>query len=106
MTQEQVNIVMLVLWILACIVCILKGKWGFVIISVLGAVAEAVGPLIFGNYILNVVGEPLGLLPYIGAIRLAHPKSYWAFWFYRHNPQKYGRSLVRFHMLEEFEALH
>ena len=60
--------------------------------------------MITGNYLTNILW-PLAYAPVWGALRLAHPKSYWAWWFYRNNPKKYGRALVRFGLVAEFEAL-
>jgi hypothetical protein len=57
-----------------------------------------------GYYILNLI-YPLGLLPFFGAMRLPHPKSYYANWFYRRNLHKYWRSVERFGLIEEYTTM-
>jgi hypothetical protein len=60
--------------------------------------------MITGNYLTNILW-PSAYAPVWGALRLAHPKSYWAWSFYRNNPKKYERTLVRFGMVAELAAL-
>jgi len=69
------------------------------------AVAQEIGlPPIGGYYILNLL-YPLWILPIFGSIRLAHPKSYYAYWFYRCNPAKYFRAVQRFGLEAEYADL-
>ena len=71
----------------------------------LAAIAQEIGLTpVGGYYILNLL-YPLWLLPIYGAIRLAHPKSYYAYWFYRHNLPKYFRAVQRFGLEEEYADL-
>ena len=71
----------------------------------MAAVAQQIGlPPIGGYYILNIL-YPLWLLPIYGAMRLAHPKSYYAHWFYRRNPFKYVRAVKRFGLEAEYAEL-
>ena len=92
-------------WIVCLIICVLKGKYGMAIVGFIAAVAQQIGlPPIGGIYILNLF-YPLWLLPLIGAMRLAHPKSYYANWFYRRNLHKYWRAVERFGLIEEYAAM-
>jgi hypothetical protein len=92
-------------WLACIIICVLKGKYGMAIIGVAAAVAQYIGlPPISGYYILNVI-YPLAFVPFWGALRLAHPESYYAFWFYRNNPQKYMRAVTRYGMETEYAAM-
>ena len=103
--KTLVLIAISVLWLLCLVVCFLKGKYGMAIVGLIAAVAQEVGlPPIGGYYILNLI-YPLWLLPFIGAVRLAHPKSYYANWFYRRNLHKYWRAVERFGMIEEYAAM-
>src|SRR5439155_10990112 len=102
--KTLVLIAISVLWLLCLVVCFLKGKYGMAIVGLIAAVAQEVGlPPIGGYYILNLI-YPLWLLPFIGAVRLAHPKSYYANWFYRRNLHKYWRAVERFGLIEEYGA--
>ena len=75
------------------------------IVGFVAAVAQQIGlPPIGGIYILNLL-YPLWLLPFVGAMRLAHPKSYYANWFYRRNLHKYWRAVERFGLIEEYAAM-
>jgi hypothetical protein len=38
-------------------------------------------------------------------MRLAHPKSYYANWFYRRNLHKYWRAVERFGLIEEYATM-
>jgi hypothetical protein len=68
-------------------------------------VAQEIGlPPIGGYYILNLL-YPLWLLPIFGAVRLASPESYYAYWFYRRNPTKYVRAVKRFGFEAEYADL-
>jgi hypothetical protein len=91
-------------WLACAIICILKGKLGMAIIGFMAAIAIAVWtlPPIGGYYILNIL-YPISFIPIWGAIRLAHPESYWAYWFYRKNQRKYMRAVMRFGMNEYLE---
>jgi hypothetical protein len=92
-------------WLACIFICVLKGKYGTAIIGVAAAVAQYIGlPPIGGYYILNVI-YPLAFVPFWGALRLAHPESYYAFWFYRNNPQKYMRAVTRYGMETEYSDL-
>jgi len=92
-------------WIVCLIICVLKGKYGMAIVGFMAAVAQQIGlPPIGGIYILNLL-YPLWLLPFVGAMRLAHPKSYYANWFYRRNLHKYWRAVERFGLIEEYAAM-
>ena len=42
---------------------------------------------------------------FFGAMRLAHPRSYYAYWFYRRNLQKYWRAIERFGLTEEYATM-
>lgn len=78
--NEAIIIILLALfvaWIVCSIICLLKGKYGM---------ARSV--LAFG-----------------GAMRLAHPKSYYAYWFYRRNLGKYWRAIERFGLIEEYATM-
>jgi hypothetical protein len=93
------------MWLVCLLICILKGKYGVAIVGFVAAVAQEIGlPPVGGYYILNLL-YPLWLLPIYGAMRLAHPKSYYAYWFYRHNLPKYFRSVQRFGLEEEYADL-
>jgi hypothetical protein len=92
-------------WLVCLIICVLKGKYGMAIVGFVAAVAQEIGlPPIGGYYILNPI-YPLWLLPIYGAMRLAHPKSYYAYWFYRRNPAKYFRAAQRFGLEAEYADL-
>ena len=82
MTQTQVNLIVGAVEIVCLIVCFLKWKFWTVILTIVGTVVMAVGPLITGNYIANVLSPFVTLAPVYGAIRLARPVSWWAKWFY------------------------
>lgn len=78
--NEAIIIMLLALfvaWVVCSIVCLLKGKYGM---------ARSV--FAFG-----------------GAMRLAHPKSYYAYWFYRRNLRKYWRAIERFGLIEEYATM-
>ena len=78
--NEAIIIMLLALfvaWVVCSIVCLLKGKYGM---------ARSV--FAFG-----------------GAMRLAHPKSYYAYWFYRRNLPKYWRAIERFGLIEEYATM-
>ena len=103
--KTLVLIAISVLWLLCLVVCFLKGKYGMAIVGLIAAVAQEVGlPPIGGYYILNLI-YPLWLLPLIGAVRLAHPKSYYANWFYRRNLHKYWRAVERFGLIAEYASM-
>jgi hypothetical protein len=92
-------------WLACIIICVLKGKYGAAIIGVAAAAAQYLGlPPIGGFYILNVI-YPLAFVPFWGALRLAHPESYYAFWFYRRNLHKYWRAVERFGCVEEYATM-
>jgi hypothetical protein len=96
---------LLVAWVVCIIICLLKGKYGLAIVGFVAAVAQQVGlPPIAGIYILNLI-YPLWLSPFFGAMRLAHPKSYYANWFYRRNLHKYWRAVERFGLIEEYATM-
>jgi hypothetical protein len=103
---DPIAIASSLVWLACAIVCILKGKLGMAIIGFIAAIAIAVWtlPPIGGYYILNVL-YPISFIPIWGAIRLAHPESYWAYWFYRKNPRKYMRAVLRFGMVNEYLEL-
>jgi hypothetical protein len=82
MTQEQVDLIVGAVEIVCLIVCFLKWKVWTVILVIIGTVVMAVGPLITGNYITNVLSPFVTIAPVFGAIRLAKPVSWWAKWFY------------------------
>jgi hypothetical protein len=86
------------------IICVLKGRWALSIIGIVSSILIYFGPLITGNYVLNLL-SPFEFAPYWGALRLAHPTSYWAFWFYRNKRPKYYRAVERFGLKEESSAL-
>jgi hypothetical protein len=95
----------LLMWLVCLIICVLKGKYGMAVVGFVAAVAQQIGlPPIGGIYILNLL-YPLCLLPFVGAMRLAHPKSYYANWFYRRNLHKYWRAVERFGLIEEYAAM-
>jgi hypothetical protein len=92
-------------WLACVVICVLKGKYGMAIGGFVAAVAQEVRlPPIGGYYILNLL-YPFWVLPIFGALRLAHPKSYWAWWFYRNNMPKYYRAVQRFGLEEEYKSL-
>src|SRR5882724_9305719 len=98
-------IALLVAWVVCFIICLMKGKYGMAIVGLVAAVAQQIGlPQIGGIYIFNLI-YPLWLLPFLGAMRLANPKSYYANWFYRSNIRKYWRSVVRFGLIEEYTGM-
>ena len=83
----------------------MKGKPGSAIVGIVAAVAQEIGlPPIGGYYILNLL-YLLWLLPIYGAIGLAHPESYYAYWFYRRNRAKYVRAVKRFGLEAEYADL-
>lgn len=74
-------------------------------VGLVAAVAQEIGlPPIGGIYILNLI-YPLWVLPFFGAMRLARPQSYYAYWFYRRNLRKYWRAVERFGMIAEYAAM-
>lgn len=106
MTQQQVDLIVGAVEIVCLVVCFLKWKVWTVILVIVGTVVITCGPLITGNYIMNVLSPFVTLAPVWGAIRLAKPVSWWANWFYwgpmgddrrllRPNP-KLARALARF----------
>src|SRR5207245_5843011 len=94
MTQTQVDLIVGAVEIVCLIVCFLKWKFWKVILTIVGTVVMAVGPLITGNYIANVLSPFVTLAPVFGAIRLARPVSWWAKWFYW-GPMGSDRRLLR-----------
>ena len=104
----QINLLLIAIslaWLVCVIICVLKAKYGMAIVGVVAAVAQEIGlPPIGGIYILNLI-YPLWLVPFWGALRLAHPESYYAYWFYRRNLAKYFRAVQRFGMEEEYAEL-
>ncbi len=103
--QTLVPIAISLIWLLCLVVCFLKAKFGMAIVGLVAAVAQGVGlPPIGGYYILNLI-YPLSLLPFFGAMRLAHPMSYYANWFYRRNLHKYWRAVERFGLIEEYATM-
>jgi hypothetical protein len=92
-------------WLASVIICLSKGKPGSALVGIVAGVAQEIGlPPIGGIYILNLI-YPLWVLPFFGALRLAHPESYYAFWFYRRNLHKYWRAVERFGLIEEYATL-
>ena len=73
--------------------CILKWKIWTAILAIGASIAIAVGPLITGNYLFNLL-SPIELAPFVCAIRLAKPVSWWAKWFYW-GPMGSDRRLLR-----------
>jgi hypothetical protein len=104
MTQEQFDLACGLVWLACAIVCVVKLRWGLIVLGVVVSIITYVGPMITGNYLTNILW-PLSYAPVWGALRLAHPKSYWAWWLYRNNPKKYERALVRFGIVAELAAL-
>jgi hypothetical protein len=103
--KTLVPIAIWLVWLLCLVVCFLKAKYGMAIVGLVAAVAQEVGlPPIGGYYIFNLI-YPLWLLPFFGAMRLAHPKSYYANWFYRRNLHKYWRAVERFGLIEEYATM-
>jgi hypothetical protein len=103
--QLLVDIAISLVWLVCLVVCFIKSKYGMAIVGLVAAVAQQVGlPPIGGYYILNLI-YPLWLMPFLGAIRLAHPKSYYANWFYRRNLHKYWRAVERFGLIEEYATM-
>jgi cell fate (sporulation/competence/biofilm development) regulator YlbF (YheA/YmcA/DUF963 family) len=103
MTQEQFDLACGFVWLACAIVCVLKLRWGLIVEGVVVSIIVYVGPMITGNYLTNILW-PLAYAPVWGALRLAHPESYWANWFYRRNLHKYWRSVERFGMIAEYSA--
>lgn len=101
MTQEQFDLAFGLVWLACVIVCVLKLRWGLIVEGVVVSIIIYVGPMITGNYLTNILW-PLAYVPVWGALRLAHPKSYWANWFYRRNLHKYWRAVERFGLIEEY----
>jgi hypothetical protein len=99
-----VQIAFCLVWLACVVICILKGRWALLVVGIVSSFLIYFGPLITGNYILNLL-SPFEFAPYWGALRLAHPKSYWAFWFYRNKKPKYYRAVERFGLKEESSAL-
>jgi hypothetical protein len=106
MGSDPIAIASSLVWLACAIICILKGKLGMAIIGFMAAIAIAVWtlPPIGGYYVLNIL-YPISFIPIWGAIRLAHPESYWAYWFYRKNQRKYMRAVMRFGMVNEYLEL-
>jgi hypothetical protein len=103
--KTLVLIAISLIWLLCLVACFLKAKYGMAIVGLVAAIAQGVGlPPIGGYYILNLI-YPLWLLPFFGAMRLAHPKSYYANWFYRRNLHKYWRAVERFGLIEEYATM-
>jgi len=101
MTQEQFDLACGLVWLACVIVCVLKLRWGLIVLGVVVSIITYVGPMITGNYLTNILW-PLAYAPVWGALRLAHPKSYWAWWFYRRNTPKYLRAVQRFGLEQEW----
>ncbi len=103
-TQQIIVITISLVWFVCLVVCFLKGKYVMAVVGLIAAVAQQVGlPPVGGYYILNLI-YPLWFLPFIGAVRLAHPKSYYANWFYRSNLHKYWRAIERYGLIQEYAA--
>ena len=81
-------------WLACVIVCFLKGKPGIALASMAAAIVDPIP--IAGMYWHHIITQPLLWLPFIAAIRLGRPDSYWAYWFYRRNLHKYWRAVERF----------
>jgi hypothetical protein len=104
-TKLLIALAISLVWLVCLVVCFLKAKYAMAIVGLVAAVAQEVGlPPIGGYYILNLI-YPLWLLPFFGAMRLAHPKSYYANWFYRRNLHKYWRAVERFGLIAEYAAM-
>lgn len=86
MTHNQLQIIItltvILVWLASTVVCILKGRW-----------VSAIAGFILWPYAMIV------------AIRLAHPESYYANWFYRRNLHKYWRAVERFGLIPEHSAM-
>ena len=93
MTQTQVDLIGGAVWLVCVIVCILKWKIWTAILAIGASIAIAVGPLITGNYLFNLL-SPIESAPFVCAIRLAKPVSWWAKWFYW-GPMGSDRRLLR-----------
>ena len=93
MTQTQVDLIVGAVWLVCVIVCILKWKIWTAILAIGASIAIAVGPLITGNYLFNLL-SPIESAPFVCAIRLAKPVSWWAKWFYW-GPMGSDRRLLR-----------
>ena len=104
MTQEQFDLACGFVWLTCVIVCVLKLRWVLIVEGVVVSIIVYVGPMITGNYLTNILW-PLAYAPVWGALRLAHPESYWANWFYRRNLHKYWRAVERFGLIEEYAAM-
>jgi hypothetical protein len=90
----------------ACvIVCFLKAKYGTIVAGVAAFIAANVQLPIGGIYVQSLI-DLLWLWPFYGAFRLANPKSYYAFWFYRRNLPKYFRAVQRFGLEKEWDKEH
>jgi hypothetical protein len=104
-TKLLIALAISLVWLVCLAVCFIKAKYGMAIVGLVAAVAQQIGlPPIGGYYILNLI-YPLWLLPVFGALRLAHPQSYYANWFYRHNLHKYWRAVERFGLIAEYAAM-
>lgn len=87
-----------IVW-LACVgISVLKGKLWSAALGVLSAVAVMAGWTVGGWYIFN----PLTYVPVFAAIRLGRPDFYWARWFYRKNPRKFSRAILKYGMAEDY----
>src|SRR6266849_1901705 len=103
--QPVIAVTIALIWLVCLVVCFLKANYAMAIVGLVAAVAQQVGlPPIGGCYILNLI-YPLWLLPFFGVMRLAHPQSYHANWFYRRNLHKYWRAVERFGSIAEYGAM-
>jgi hypothetical protein len=64
-------------------------------ITVTLAVVAAVISILKGKFYLGIIGLFIPVLAYIGAVRLARPRSIWARWRYTDNQRKMAKALTR-----------
>ena len=74
--NEVAIIALLVVWVVCIIICLLKGKYVMALLGIAATIAwNVLSRGIGGIYVLSLM-QMLLLMPFFGAMRLAHPQSY------------------------------
>jgi hypothetical protein len=64
-------------------------------VSIALAVIASVISILKGKFYMGLIGLFIPVIAYVGAIRLARPRSIWARWRYTGNPRKMAKALSR-----------
>jgi hypothetical protein len=89
MTQEQVDLLVGAINLVAFIVLFLKGRWTVILLAIAATLLSPIA--IFGTYWHHIITEPLRWWPLIAIFRLAKPSSMWADWFYNEPKMQLAR---------------